>query len=295
MNNAENLTRKIQLEELKILKVFQEICRRHDLRYFAIGGTCIGAIRHKGFIPWDDDIDIAMPYCDYTKFLELARTELPSHYGISDSIHNRFPENACKVFNSNTTFIEHVYIKRVSLYSGVFIDVFPVHGLPPEGSERKRVRRLSSICLRLNNKFRFSFNDMWTRKAKLLWLASAPLKLFLPYNYFSIMQQNMLSRYSFNCSDKIIFPWRSAKVSAEGWYRNIFNYEDFRDSQEIPFEDTTISVPVGYESYLRMDFGDYMKLPPEDKRISSHSQCAIIDLYKPYSYYAQHQELIAKC
>ena len=69
--------RSVQLRELEILKVFQDICSRHNLRYFAIGGTCLGAVRHKGFIPWDDDVDVAMPYEDYAKFKAIARTELP--------------------------------------------------------------------------------------------------------------------------------------------------------------------------------------------------------------------------
>ena len=81
-NEDMTLTRRIQLKELEILKVFQDICRRHGLRYFAIGGTCLGAVRHKGFIPWDDDIDVAMPYEDYLEFQRIAETDLPESYGI---------------------------------------------------------------------------------------------------------------------------------------------------------------------------------------------------------------------
>ena len=81
-NEDMTLTRRIQLKELEILKVFQDICRRHGLRYFAIGGTCLGAVRHKGFIPWDDDIDVAMPYEDYLEFQRIAETDLPDNYGI---------------------------------------------------------------------------------------------------------------------------------------------------------------------------------------------------------------------
>lgn len=81
-NEDMTLTRRIQLKELEILKVFQNICRRHGLRYFAIGGTCLGAVRHKGFIPWDDDIDVAMPYEDYLEFQRIAETDLPDNYGI---------------------------------------------------------------------------------------------------------------------------------------------------------------------------------------------------------------------
>ncbi|MBR1604027.1 MAG: LicD family protein [Synergistaceae bacterium] len=77
--NTSETVRKIQLAELDIFKAFKAICDRHNLRYFAIGGTCIGAIRHKGFVPWDDDMDVAMPYEDYKKFFEIAKTELPEH------------------------------------------------------------------------------------------------------------------------------------------------------------------------------------------------------------------------
>ena len=290
MKHNNELVRKIQLKELEILKVFQDICKRHGLRYFAIGGTCLGAVRHKGFIPWDDDVDVAMPYEDYAKFLELANSELPENYGILDPINSRHCAffSYFKIHDIKTAFIENAALKYEDRYAGIFIDVFPVHGLPENERERKQILFCSSVIKKFNHKLRFNFNDVSSFNGFILWVLCSPLKLFLPFNYFALKHPNMMSRYTFGCSDKILFPWRGNKPNSEGWYKNIFCYEDFKDTLELPFEDTTISVPSGYDRYLTMDFGDYMTLPPEEKRINhaEFSGGGIVDFERSYKYYA---------
>lgn len=287
-----SLTRKVQLKELEILKVFQDICKRHSLRYFAIGGTCLGAVRHKGFIPWDDDIDVAMPYEDYAKFKALVKSEMPSYYALHehDKLKHAAADYYFNIYDTRTTFIFKEAKKYPDEYIGVYIDVFPVHGLPVEPTKSRSVLFMSDLYLKMNNKLRLGFSDMWSVKSRLLWLVSSPLRLFLPYNYFSHRHEAMAVKYPFGCSDKIIFPWRGSKSSKEGWYKNVFNYDDFKNVTEIPFEDTTIAVPSGYDRYLVMEFGDYMQLPPEEQRVSHES--VFIDMERPYTYYVQHPEAV---
>ncbi len=290
MDDNSSLIRRVQLKQLEIIKVFQDICRRHGLRYFAIGGTCLGAIRHGGFIPWDDDIDVGMPYEDYAKFLALAKNELPENYAVLSYTSGKHfsMHHYIKLHDTRTTFIEDGTLQYFDRYSGVFVDVFPVHGLPENRTERKIVLLLSLIYRKLNTQLRYPFTYMESLKAKLLWLAFIPLRMFLPYYYFTSKNVKMMSKYPFGCSDAIVFMWRSSKTNKAGWYKNTFPYEYFSSTTELPFEDTTIAVPAKYDKYLTMEFGDYMKLPPEEQRINHSSSCGtIIDLDKPYTYYLE--------
>ena len=116
--------RTLQLAELDILKEFKRICEEHNLRYFAIGGTCLGAVRHQGFIPWDDDIDVAMPYEDYVRFIEIAKPGLRKPYELFDPVdHEVCGCTFLKMHNSNTAFIEKVREAYTDSYFGVFIDI----------------------------------------------------------------------------------------------------------------------------------------------------------------------------
>ena len=128
--NAEDNSqlRALQLVELEIMKIFVNICERHQLRYIMIGGTMLGAIRHKGFIPWDDDIDVGMPRADYEKFLQIVRAELPADYDFLNYKQNpeylryfsRIVDTRVKVTNASytDTLVEHAWI-----------DIFPLDGL----------------------------------------------------------------------------------------------------------------------------------------------------------------------
>ena len=129
----------VQNRILKIMLVVDEICKRNNLTYYAIGGTCIGALRHKGFIPWDDDLDIAVPIEEWDRFWNIMKTELPSEYGIysgSNIRHYRYIFN--KIHDTGTSFIEQSEVKYPDAYKGIFIDVMPIAGIPETKSKRER-------------------------------------------------------------------------------------------------------------------------------------------------------------
>ena len=296
MDSSLTLTRRIQLKELEILKVFQDICRKHNLRYFAIGGTCLGAVRHKGFIPWDDDVDVAMPYEDYVKFLELAKTELPEHYAIFDHLHfkHHWLHYFCKLHDTRTAFIEGVTKRFKDGYLGLFIDIFPVHGFPKNKVMRRLVQIFIFTCRVLNNRRRFPYHKQSSLARKILWIAALPFKLLVPYYFFSKLNEKIMSRYPFGCSDTVNFPWRRPKLKAKGWYSDVFPYEAFKETIDLPFEDTVIAVPKGYDRYLTIEFGDYMTPPTEEAQKRIHSRGAIVDFDRPYTYYQEHPEAV-KC
>ena len=291
-----SLTRKLQLKELEILKVFQDICTRHNLRYFAIGGTCLGAVRHKGFIPWDDDVDFGMPYEDYIQFMKIAENELPENYGLLT--HMNSAHHDChyfsKIYDKNTAFIENGIESYHDRYCGVWVDIFPIHGAPKSRAAYNFITALCYLLKKLNNSLRFPFSDRLNIRnniEKTLWIFASPLKLILPYYYFTQKEANLSGRYKFGCSDRVIFPFRAIKRNPHGWYPRVFYYSDFSRTIDFPFEDTVIPVPCGYDRYLSMEFnGDYMQLPPEEKRHSHHDEDTIIDLERSYKYYIEHPE-----
>ena len=284
-NNLE-LVRKIQRVELDIFKAFKAICEKHNLRYFAIGGTCIGAIRHKGFIPWDDDMDVAMPYEDYVKFFEVAPDELPDYLVARDFLaqSSRYFWGAFyrKIHNIKTAFIEAHNLNHKDDFGGIFIDIFPINGLPRGKLRQKIFIFIVRMLRKCDFVLRYELHETLKKKLFLLFTRK------VPFYYFANLIKNIVSKYKFDFSDKIIFPWRSLPGDPQGkYYKSIFYYEDFENYLEVPFEDTTMRVPVGYDRYLTMDFGDYMQLPPEEERISSHSQGGIIDFERSYKYYQE--------
>ena len=284
--NSKVGTRDIQLKALEILKEFQKICKKHDLLYYAIGGTCIGAIRHGGFIPWDDDIDVAMPYDDYCRFMEVCKSELKKPYSIIGP-HNcvHYTMIYSKLQDESTCFVEQTVKKYKDRYCGVYIDIFPIFGLPKSDNKRKQLVNKNERIKRLNIRRRFPISDETNIKGRLYWLLNCPQKLFLKFDYYTKEQENLFAVYKFNYSEKVIFPWRMKPgKDKRGCYKDIFYYEDFKCALQVKFEDGLINVPIGYKRYLTMDFGDYMKLPPKEKQVVMHPS-AIIDLNKSFKEY----------
>ena len=276
-------TEKIELQK-KILEIFIEvkkICEKHNIRYFATGGTCIGAVRHKGFIPWDDDLDISVPINDFYRLRELCEKELPEPYKVfMCTEHRHNPNPFMKVHNTQTTFIEKFELDYPEDYKGVFIDIFPLAGVPSEKKERKSYYRKLILLIALNNKWHYKLFECPGKKGMLLWLLTCPLRPFLPFTYWSDKLYEFYNKFDFD----------SCEYTGNTWDANIawqtFPREWFDGFSELPFEDSTIRCPKNWDAYLTAHFGDYMKLPPENER-QSHDIGGIVDLEKPFSYYAE--------
>ena len=131
MDNIDPITKEIQQINLKTYKTFAKICDENNLRYFAVSGTAIGVHFWQGFIPWDDDMDIAMPFEDFEKFRKSICKQLPKEYSFIE-----FPELGGKIYNKNTTLIEAPYAYLPDHYYGAFIDIVPLIGLPDNFKER---------------------------------------------------------------------------------------------------------------------------------------------------------------
>lgn len=251
--------------DMDIIKEVLAICEKHGFTYYMLGGTMLGAIRHQGFIPWDDDIDLGMPRKDYERFLEVAPKELARHL---------------KLVNYHTDPDYHYYITRIldtetrvveerigndSKYTNASIDIFPIDGTPNNAILRKvyffRVmyhRALMSLC----------YKDSIDRKRK----RSAPEKVLL-WVMERIPVEKMTTPYKQKCKiDKLLKsqPVEGAKYIGNimGAYRTreIVPCEYYGEGKFYRFEDIEMRGMAMYDEYLTDTYGDYMALPPEDKR-----------------------------
>ena len=277
-----NEARKHTMNELqqKILEIYKEIkklCDKHHLRYFAIGGTCLGAVRHKGFIPWVDDMDIAMPDKDYKRFMEIADKELPDHLNViySEKI-KRCTNTFNKVQDINTTFISSWETDLPELYKGIYVDIMPLCGLPPKGIKQKVYIRKNKMLYALNYWKRINIKP---RKSipRVLYLLTKPLNCLVAYDFWSNRLEKMREKYSFDTSEYVGFTWSFCPE------KRIFKQDLFDRCVDLPFEDTTMPCPQNYHEYLTQHFGDYSKIPPESEQKGRHGE--IVDIHRPYTYY----------
>ena len=275
-----DLLKKVQSKELEILNEIIKICENHNLRYYAIGGTCLGAVRHQGFIPWDDDIDIAMPDCDYEKFRLYAQNELPPHLKISDGSDNQYYGLMfMKVHNTKTTFVEKNSESYPEGYRGIFVDIMPFYGVPDPGLKRWWFIKKVKFYLRANWKRRFPFKESKKLMSKFLWVLLSPAKILVKYDFFYKKDIKFLKKRKFDSSNYTGFTWWDRGIK-----RLILDKSYFDDYILMNFENIQIRCPIGWEKYLTQHFGDYTSLPPENERNSGH-ELAIVDIDNPYTYY----------
>lgn len=257
---------------LKTFVAFDELCKRHGLTYYMAYGSLIGAVRHKGFIPWDDDIDVHMPIESYDKLLSMkGKLDIP--YRIDDVRDKGYFKPFAKFCDANTSDWEDPDIPYVF---GVYIDVFPLY----KGSRED--------CARLLPKFQKYgwLYEMATRKifarqflnalregrirdflGRLKYLlVYKPLKGYFKWRWFRI------ERKCRECEGDFLIPYHTFMP------RPCFRKEIFAKAVPMPFESIECMVPVGYDEYLRQTYGDYMQLPPIEVRESGGHPHYFIDL-----------------
>lgn len=232
--------------EIGILKHIKAICEKHKLRYYLCGGTLLGAIRHKGFIPWDDDVDIALPMKDYKQLIELLENNeryIPlTPYKNADIYHSFF----MKVMDKTTIMKSWDYPFFTSL--GVNIDIFPLYGLPEKDVEIEcfynKLRKLNVEYVSADMKDIESSEKSKSFRKEIL---------------------KMMEMYEFDKSQKIGYLLSKYKE------KEIMPKLIYDKSVKVEFEGELFDAAVGYEDYLKRIFGDYMALPPENERVTPHN------------------------
>jgi lipopolysaccharide cholinephosphotransferase len=263
----------VQQRILSIFRCVAEVCAREGIPYYAIGGTCLGAVRHKGFIPWDDDLDIAVPVEDYERLLSALSKTLPPHLFVySHTTVHHYHYVWAKVCDRNSTFIERVDRDFPDAYKGVFVDIMPLSGVPVPGAARRRFyRRLPRFQL-LNDIRRFGMTTGGRKVPLLGWLLSV-----FPVDTFSKGYLRVLKGQPYRGSAFTGYVWHHDTVR-----RLTFPSSWFGEGCELPFEDMQIRCPADPGAFLGAMYGDYMTLPPEEKRVV---HLGLVELDKPFSEY----------
>ena len=267
--------------QLDILQKFDEICRKHNLRWYPIGGILIGVIRHKGFIPWDDDVDVTMPREDYDKLQEICPKELEYPYHFQTT----FTDPDCFMFwssirNSETTG-NRISCLRKRLNNGVGIDILPLEGCEDNYTlykfRRLPLRFASVLC----NTYVNEFNN--STKAKILRSVLRKIKIDYRGIYRWVEKQN--SKHPMNKYNKCTLTLIADPIvqTKEGVRRVIWNKCDFESTIMMPFENIQIPVPVGYDHILKTMYHDYMQFPPIEQRKGKHEVVFEPDI--PYKIY----------
>ena len=264
--------RPLQDEALKIFKIFAAICERHGLRYYAAYGTALGAIRHHGFIPWDDDFDVAMPRVDYNKFVKVVQEELPPFMKFS-----RGGEEPCspiyfsKILNVTDGLVDLLSkVTQMEIEDPPFIDIFVLDFIPQNVLDFRdwwRKRRLWRLC----QLWRYPQSSFCSSQKGLKLIFARILGLCLNSGY-----RKTNSNEDMMCVlDEILAECPiSEHVVEVAFFRmkesRLLPKTLFEPARIVPFEDTQIRVAGNVEEILRRYYGDYMKLPPEKDRVPPH-------------------------
>ena len=267
--------RDIQMVCLNLLKVFDAFCQKNGLLYYVCGGGCIGAIRHKGFIPWDDDIDVMMPRDDYEKLKALWPQQMDeSEYKFNDNTETLYLRTLwASISDENTTFIKDRQ-KDLDISHGIKLEIIPLDGCPSNRRKRKIQMFWALIHqIYINQEPPISKGSFLKGVGNLL----LSIHRTWPSRYrAAVRAEKRMSKYSFNDCDHV-----TELTTRFQYMRNEYPKEAFAEAIRIPFEDFMMPVPVGYDTYLKMAFGNYMELPPESDRIPKHD-AIYIDTYSAY-------------
>lgn len=252
----------------RILKYFISFCEENDLTYCSATGTMLGAVRHHDIIPWDDDIDVFMPRKDYEKLISLAPDMEDEGFKLIAAKNSSSYATFAKIYSKDTTLWE---IESIPFICGVYVDVFPLDATSITKSEFLKKYRYFRNLFRKYQLTQICFSP----KKILKHLKDGDKKMVIK-EIASLFFPACLSGYY---RDKIItFENEAAEekgchlVSYYGdyWGREYFDKQWFESYVDMPFSDFTIKVPSGYHEYLTNVYGDYMKYPPIEKRVSHH-------------------------
>lgn len=269
---AEELKR-IQAIELCSLDVLQEVCDQLNIRFFMYGGSLLGAVKYRGFIPWDDDLDVAMLRADYERFIREGPKLLPAEYQIQHPKTNkRTPYSYIKFRRTDTALVEYRNHK-IKINHGVYFDIYPIDHLPDNYVAYMRQKlafdKWVSIFLVRQN---FRLDRKASSRKDIMWLA---------VRFFQFMVARILPlRYIVGKIDSISTQYNGQNTINKGnlFFPKAVNFFNGMDFEEAEFENRRVYIPSGYHVNLVNRYGDIDRLPPEDKRIGHRP--FILDLGK---------------
>lgn len=255
--------REIQEIEIEVLREVDRICKKHGIKYVLAYGTLIGAIRHKGFIPWDDDIDICMLRKDYNRFKKICLTELNERFFYqSKDTDSKYYHLFDKIRVNNTIFKEDL-LEEYDIHHGVYIDIFPMDYVPENKLLRKiqfckfHFYRTGLMAKYMSMKERTGVKLYVAKLLRLLFKGMSLDKLYVKATKEAMKYDDQKHTYIYNfCS----------AVNED----SLCHANCLEDVIYTKFEDDVFMIPQNYDEVLKVEYGDYMQLPPEKDRIPHH-------------------------
>lgn len=271
-----NELRKLQMCELLIADEIKRVCEKNNIRYFIVAGTLLGAVRHGGFIPWDDDMDFGMLREDYDRFVEVCQKELSPDYVLQtwDTDEN-YPFSFGKLRLNNTHIMES-FSSPSNSHDGIFVDIFPFDNAPDNYNERKKQERRYYLYKRV----------LWIKKGYGQNIKEESMIKHIKYNVSKRLCSPVPYRKVKNQFDKIIRKYNGYKTNRVvfdapySYEKNCIDIQWAKDLNVYEFEGHSYPGIRDYDAYLSHLYGDYMTLPPEDKR---HSHDIVKVDFGPYN------------
>ncbi len=263
--------RKIEIDEMRqrllsMAEYLQNICKENGLKMFLSGGTLLGAVRHKGFIPWDDDIDVHMPRPDYDRLIKIFREKenIGKYKLLSHELNDKYVYTFAKLVDDDTLLIEDDIYSGVDM--GLYLDIFPIDGLGDDIATAEKQMKKMNKYLVMNYAL---LVKPWRKRCTFF------------KNFAIELMRCAVKIYGINRLHKKIrklaksLPYEQCEYVGEyidqvGSNRIVRRSEIYGDSVDMQFEGLILPAPVGWDKYLTKFYGDYMQLPPEEKRVATH-------------------------
>ena len=267
----------LQAKCLEMAEYFVQFCKENDLLCYLCGGGAIGTLRYKGFIPWDDDLDFFMPRKDYEKLAQLWPQKADSRYQLSKSNENYIDRNLFITIRDTQTTCIKPYQQDLDIPHGLALDVLPLDYYPANGLSRKKqviAALVYSLFCAQTIPEKHGGIMKWGSQALLALVPSKKLR----YKIWKKAEAEM-TKYTKDVSDGI-----TELCSGPYYMKKKYPISSFEDALWLPFEETELPIPVGYDTYLKTAFGDYMTPPPVEKQVAHHD-AVLVDLEKSYTHY----------
>ena len=265
----------LQKTLLSMLNDFDDVCQKHGIPYQLFSGTALGAVRHHGFIPWDDDIDVVMLREDYERFFDKAAKDFDSEkYYVQREFTEHWPMFFSKLRLNGTTYIEKYHSHDARIHQGIYIDIFPFDNLSDSRLMQKLQYIASKIVIAKSLYTRGYETNSTVKKCFMQFCRILPTEPF----------KRLCIRRNYSSSLKVHTFFGGGKK----FERSIFMREWFEQSVKMRFEDSEFPVSAHYDEMLRVMYGDYMIMPTLEQRVCKR-HAAIVDINKPYTFHLEEQ------
>lgn len=268
--------KEVQGKILEVMKYIDKVCRENGIVYYIMGGTALGAVRHGGFIPWDDDLDIFMTPSEYEKFKKVFESENSSLFVLQEWRTTTDYLEYAKVRMNGTTFIEEAFKDRKDLHQGIYVDIMILHKVP----ENKFIQKLVYYESKFVTLYALSQRN-WKPKSTSQKLVLNSLK-FMPCKLMAKCFYRRIYKYDDMKTNFKYCYW----ITPAKFRSGLFDSSFFSDPVDIPFEDTVFQGSKKIKEYLEYRYGDYMKLPSKEaQQAAVHAM--LFDVNRDYKEYVK--------